>query len=1217
MASNHKNAFPHFESNQILRSSTLNNYFAFLDEQTRLSRVHLFGVGVLEGLDFSLVDGVLVINPGVAVNKDGWLIQIPEKTEYRYAVEVVFSTVDFKEDELKKLASFGGSHISMICFRDEEDASHAGLEQPFKISDRDLDGYVVALAYGKRPEYDSRCTHDLCDVNTSPQILEAWPVLIPKKDILSLYQRITPISMSLPPQKEPAIEYYHGSVQVFNEQISASIHSWQAMAAEGLRRLSDEFKSFDSAALVHLFSGDKSLNARFEKARSRICGEITGMDLSLSDFFISFFRDVTMALSEFVEEYNSFADKYEYIPNNVPSDYLTYLGLFGGKETDKDVFKSIFSFANQEEFRKDSRRLRAMLLRICALSEALMKSNSTAWMNVKPFRVDKMRTGGRLSSRPIPFYYSIGQDFYTFWNADNHNLDYKQSVQDRFRNLYESMCDDGMSFYPSAYQGKDLVTVKNELDALNRELRLSIDVVEARLTQVEYLTEGQASVLLSCLEAICKKGATNKFFDSVREKCSEGASRLAGLLKDAFDENLIHALANAIPLSNEKYRKRSELSKVDDEDVAELAGKINQELSGKSTGAFGSDLSTYLSGLFNAWKGSIIDVAETDMLDEIGRAVSLAPIKRGCRVFVFTSDMGQGGSDRKVISYSVLYRNHSESVAKTNAWIVFRVRTKGTGSGDNASDLPDTINPYEDGRWDVSQQNEIVLYPYLLDGSGSKRYEMEKSDLECEVSSEKGILKETVKVENNVPKITLQMVENGTAWVTLRVKDSKGAFLYHKTHTININNPVWNIVQLTSLTISPKVFEQYLNDSPRQLVCSPTPKDATNGDKVNWSSNASKIAMVGNTGLVTAVKEGTTEIVVKSQDYPKVTQSCTVHVCSIFFRMKDADGNFQDLEKNATVKPFESGTSKKSIRWAVTENKMTICPFKYDGSKKTEFIPNPDGSENCRVTCQIDKDNILTYNSVNIGPNHTTPAIELVMHRKTGTAMVTLSFYKGTKMIAENKIKVVIVNAEWDRIPVESITLDPMSVALYAGQVKEMKYTVYPLNATTKEVFWTPRDRKIADVVTENNRVMVKAISAGSTSISVETKDGGKTKTASVKVSSLFFRVELKSPVKKDKYENVQNVISMDGDRYAGGSYVKVYPFVDDGSNSPRKLTSKEVKLKDDPALTAKGGAKITWRDDEDGYYARIPWKGSTAYIAICDVESEEVLYKQSFEIKV
>jgi hypothetical protein len=72
--------FPVFEANQVLTSGHLNDVFDFLDEQTRLTRSNLIGIGVVCGLEIKLDTSaapVVVLSKGCGVTSEGYLIVEP------------------------------------------------------------------------------------------------------------------------------------------------------------------------------------------------------------------------------------------------------------------------------------------------------------------------------------------------------------------------------------------------------------------------------------------------------------------------------------------------------------------------------------------------------------------------------------------------------------------------------------------------------------------------------------------------------------------------------------------------------------------------------------------------------------------------------------------------------------------------------------------------------------------------------------------------------------------------------------------------------------------------------------------------------------------------------------------------------------------------------------------------------------------------------------
>lgn len=72
--------YPIFEANQVLTNVNLNELFIYLDEQERLTRTNLIGIGIVCGLELSLVPGTETTGPTIGISKgcgvtsEGYLI---------------------------------------------------------------------------------------------------------------------------------------------------------------------------------------------------------------------------------------------------------------------------------------------------------------------------------------------------------------------------------------------------------------------------------------------------------------------------------------------------------------------------------------------------------------------------------------------------------------------------------------------------------------------------------------------------------------------------------------------------------------------------------------------------------------------------------------------------------------------------------------------------------------------------------------------------------------------------------------------------------------------------------------------------------------------------------------------------------------------------------------------------------------------------------------
>ena len=86
-------------------------------------------------------------------------------------------------------------------------------------------------------------------------------------------------------------------------------------------------------------------------------------------------------------------------------------------------------------------------------------------------------------------------------------------------------------------------------------------------------------------------------------------------------------------------------------------------------------------------------------------------------------------------------------------------------------------------------------------------------------------------------------------------------------------------------------------------------------------------------------------------------------------------------------------------------------------------------------------------------------------------------------------------------VPVESVSLDKMSVDVAVGKQVTLMATIFPENATNKSVIWASSDEAIVSV---SSTGVVTGVAIGSASITVRTVEGGKTATCSVFVKKVI-----------------------------------------------------------------------------------------------------------------
>lgn len=190
----------------------------------------------------------------------------------------------------------------------------------------------------------------------------------------------------------------------------------------------------------------------------------------------------------------------------------------------------------------------------------------------------------------------------------------------------------------------------------------------------------------------------------------------------------------------------------------------------------------------------------------------------------------------------------------------------------------------------------------------------------------------TASVQGNY--LYLTAIANGTATVTLTSVDSPSVKAYCKITVSDGYNPTYSV---QSLSISEEYLYLDIGESS-SLFVSPIPSSAP-GD-VEWFSSNKEVATV-RSGLVTALKAGTTTITAKSKDSPSVTATCEVTVSTnqyVSISKLSFSNSSITVEKGGdavvtvSVTPYNA---KPNLTWYTTSSYFTCTPDKTNPAKCT------------------------------------------------------------------------------------------------------------------------------------------------------------------------------------------------------------------------------------------------------------------------------------------
>ena len=379
---------------------------------------------------------------------------------------------------------------------------------------------------------------------------------------------------------------------------------------------------------------------------------------------------------------------------------------------------------------------------------------------------------------------------------------------------------------------------------------------------------------------------------------------------------------------------------------------------------------------------------------------------------------------------------------------------------------------------------------------------------------------------------TVTAVGKGDAVITVTSHDGG----YQAECTVKVVQPV------TSVTLDQSQLTITEGDTAA-LHAEVKPSDASN-PAVSWSSSDESVVTVDNGGVVTAIAPGSASIHVTAADGGGAYADCAVTV-----RAKAIPVTGVRLDKNeltivkgafetitATVEP--SNATNKTIQW--TSSDPSIAEVDENGkvtgkSAGTTFViaEAEDGriANSCEVTVIVPVSGVkLSVAAVTLDVGKTQKlnvtvlpadaADKSVTWKSSNSAVATVA-QDGTVKAVKAGIATITVTAKDTAggtktatckvtvpVPVSGVKLSPEATTLTVGKTQKLTAAVSPTNAANKAVTWKSSNTAIATVAQDGT---VGAVKAGTTTITVTTKDGSKTATCKVTVPVPVSGVKLNS----------------------------------------------------------------------------------------------------------
>ncbi|HVD96935.1 MAG TPA: hypothetical protein VNB90_01945 [Cytophagaceae bacterium] len=439
MVENIINAYPVFESGQLLTSSQLNDTRTYLDENLRVNRT-LNGIGVVSGLEVSFTGSSITITKGIGITTDGYLIPFPKDVTYTRADTYSeidgdptmpiypdwFRPVDSTPFDMLELFETSGSitlspdaipdintRVVVLFLKeivDEQSTFCVSTDTDSSGSVRRYDLKVLLLT---QSDFDT-----LTPYNNEAQVASNDPVTVIR---MKRFVAASAVALNTYTDPTPITDTYTTLIEDYKVQVGTKIKSaYETYKAYfGLNFHEFTFDTFEDFV-------DASLNEN---------DALVPSNLDYIQYVYAYLKDLNDACDEFSEAaYNTFKDTlpvnyYTSQPSYKEPVFSRHIAL--GILTDVDsgtslTYKEKYRYYFTEQFRMDAKENEIVKTQLLFEKLVLMIRTFTipsAGLSFPVLVTPSMKEEAPLSKRAIPYYYSLTLDgvdtrIYDIWDPE-------------------------------------------------------------------------------------------------------------------------------------------------------------------------------------------------------------------------------------------------------------------------------------------------------------------------------------------------------------------------------------------------------------------------------------------------------------------------------------------------------------------------------------------------------------------------------------------------------------------------------------------------------------------------------------------------------------------------------------------------------------------------------------------------------------------------------
>lgn len=440
--------YPEFVPDQLLTSEHLNQLFEYLEEQGRLTRTNLIGIGIVCGLEVKTsADGTsIIITKGCGVTSEGYLVTVPETTytkykEFNAVQELLYDkfvdssrTQRFHIDELKQAAvEEGTTALSSTFLKDK----------------------IVMLFVEILEESSKNCNPNSCDDKGVNVTVNFRPLLIDKADAESLfngsgtgnksYQNLAELKM----RRFDVLATPLADTSAVFEAYRKVLNNTFIINVEKL--LNDAYTTF-SPLLLDIYPSTP-FNGLANNFKFLYDDSITEDQLINLQYYYDLFSDILLAYDE-LRKVGLHAISLCCPDSNLfPRHLMLDLAIPDASKTGSSYRHYFIPSPILNCNYQLTKNLRALFTRIVLLIEKFAVPSSV--MSIANRRTQRVDTSIRitpskfgdipLSEKSIPFYYKVAEgpyQLYKYWNYEKSNVGKENRILSYHSKTYNATDDD-------------------------------------------------------------------------------------------------------------------------------------------------------------------------------------------------------------------------------------------------------------------------------------------------------------------------------------------------------------------------------------------------------------------------------------------------------------------------------------------------------------------------------------------------------------------------------------------------------------------------------------------------------------------------------------------------------------------------------------------------------------------------------------------------------